>query len=198
MKISDVNTDFNVISFAKSTRDWQTVNESSLNRAYQHAKNGHFGIITNYRAGRTPAENRAGFSELKARLRQIGLGPIVLLGHWRECQDPTIPYDECPPEQLKDVIEPSLFVPNIDFGTITKLASDYDQDAAVYAGPETGGEVMLMSRDGSMHPIGSFHPNKISRAYSELPGKKGKTFVFEYIVQSHIEALIEQNLKKHS
>lgn len=195
MKLTNISHDFRIILSAKAAGDWQTVNESSLSRAYQHTRNGQFGILTNHRAGRTPDENRAGFYELKDALRARGLGGIVLIGHWQECQDPTIPYDQCPKDQLRDVTEPSLFVPNIDLATLRSLATKYDQDAAVYAGPETKGEVVLVFRDGTLQPIGQFHPNKIAQAYSELPGKKGKTFVFEYKSQGHVEALIESKFQ---
>ena len=61
MKLSDINSDFLTILDARISGDWPTVNETSLSRAYQHTTNGHFGILTNHRAGRTIQQNREGF-----------------------------------------------------------------------------------------------------------------------------------------
>ncbi len=196
MKLDSINSDFRIILDAKARGDWAAVNESSLSRAYQHVKNGKFGILTNHRAGRSPAENRTGFYQLKDALRSHGLGGIVLQGHWLECQDPNIPYDQCPKDLLRDVAEPSLFVPNIGYDLIISLGKKYDQDAVVYCGPESGGKVTLIFKDGGILPIGDFQPNKIAQAYSKLPGKDGKTFVFEYVVQGHVEGLIAEKTRK--
>lgn len=200
---NDNYIDFRVILAAKARGDWKTVNEASLARAYQHCKNGHFGIITNHRYDNSPETNRSGFYELKQTLLDHGYGGTVLLGHWRECRDPNIPYDECPEDQLADVSEPSLFVPNVDAKLLHELGMKYNQDAVIYAGPETDGNVVTLHRDGSIKSLGKFNPNKIAKAYSELlplPRKspvKGRlqrnqrTFVFEHRAQSFMESLIE-------
>lgn len=195
MKLDDINTDFRVIVAARMTGDWTAVNESSLSRAYRHVKSGQFAIITNHRGSNTPQENREGFYELKHELFDTGYGAITLLGHWRECQDPSVSYDECPPDKLKDVTEPSLFVPRLPLDLAMRYCGRYDQDAFVYAGPETKGQVHLCFRDGSTKSIGDFHPGRIAQAYSSMD-KKGRTFVFEWVVQGHAEALIEQTLKR--
>lgn len=191
MQLSHINTDFRLILAAKTAKDWPTLNEISLARAYQHTASGQFGILTNHRAGNSPEVNRTGFYNLKAVLRHRNLGGIVLLGHWQECQDPNLPYDDCPAELKKDIAEPSLFVPNIDLATIQMLGREYDQDAIVYCGPETQNQVVLVFKDGSQQPIGRFHPNRIAQAYSELYGRKGRTFVFEWVAQNWSETMIE-------
>jgi len=195
MKLNEITHDFKEIHEAVLKKNWPLVNESSLSRAYAHTQNGQFGIITNSRAGNTPEENKRGFYELKSALRQNNLGGIVLLGHWQECSDPNIPYDQCPANLLTDVAEYSLFVPKVSFKLIKHLIAKYNQDAAIYCGPETNNIVNLIFRDGSTQPIGKFSPQKISQAYSEIHGKKGATFVFEWIAQSYIEKLITEKLK---
>ncbi len=196
MKLNDINTDFRHILVAKAKGDWPTVNETSLARAHKHVSNGHFGILTSYRAGKTPAENQATFAELKHTVRAAGYGFITLLGHWQECQDPTIPYEEAPPDLIKDVVEPSLFVPNIDFELLTSLSGKYDQDAAVYCGKETDNQVYLVFKNGDKQSLGTFHPGRIARAYSKLPKHKNRTFVFEYVAQTHLETTILERSAK--
>lgn len=189
MKLVALTADFRAVLEAKRRGDFKLLNEVSLARAYGHVRNGQFAILTNHRAGQTPMANRDGFYQLKQDLVQLGCGPIVLWGRWQECQDPQIPYQECPPELIRDVSEPSLFVPNLDLETASHYAGLYDQDAFVYCGPETDGKVNLVYRDGSRTSIGDFHPDKIAQAYSQL--KNGRSFVFEYVAQSHTEVLIE-------
>lgn len=103
-----------------------------------------------------------------------------------------LPYGKCPKENLKASAEPSLFVPGITKDHILKLAKKYEQDAVVYAGPETKGKVHVLFQDGTTLPIGDFHPNKIAQAYSTV---RGKNFTFEGFsmpAQGYMETLIEQ------
>jgi len=192
MKLSSIT--FQDVRAAKRSGDPFVLNEVSLSRVYQHTKNGQFGIVTNYRVGRTPEDNRRGFQELRAHLRSLNLGGIVLLGHWQECQDSSIPYEQCQPDLKTDAVEPSLFIPNITLDVLNSIVDKYDQDAAVYAGPETDGKVALIFRGGGTQILGDFQPNRVSRAYSELRGGKGRTFVFEYIAQNQTESLIAEKL----
>lgn len=188
--------DFNQILEAKHAGDREALNEKSLGRVYQHVKNSDiksFGIVTSYRSSNPKQKNIATFGELQAAVRSAGLGFNKLQGHWQECQDSGIPYDKCPKDQLVDAAEPSLFISGIALDMIQMLSNKYDQDAFVYSGPETGGKVTLFFRDGSKQPIGEFSPHKIAQAYSQL---KGKNFVFEYVAQSHMESLIEQEFKR--
>ena len=165
------------------------VNEASLSRAYQHVQGGNFGIISSFRASNSRSKNLAEFHKLKARLARVKLGGIILIGHWAECQDPAMPYSDCPPDRLKDVTELALMVPGISLGIISALGREFNQDGFIYCGPETGGIVTLFFGNGDQQPLGGFQPNRISRAYSELRGKPGRTFVFEYAVQSYMGAV---------
>jgi hypothetical protein len=156
-----------------------------------------FAILTSWRQSLSRKANLKQFGELKNSLREKGLGFNVLNGHWQECQDPTISYEDCPEEELVDAVEPSLFVTGIDLVDAQDLGNRYNQDAIVFAGPETDGEVALIFRDGDQMKLGKFSPMSIGQAYSELKG--GRSFKFEYLewpTQGRTEALIEANFKK--
>jgi len=174
--------------------DLDALNEASLSRVYQHvkkAKKKSFGILTSWRAGNSKRENLADFKRLAGEVRSLGLGFFKLIGHWKECQDPTVDYAKCPPDQLQDTKEPALFVPGISLKDVKRLGAKYEQDAVVYGGPDTDGKVMLIPRGGSMSSLGSFSPNKIAQAYSRV---RGRPFTFEYVTQSWGESMIEQTL----
>ena len=171
------------------------LNEASLGRVYQHykkTKKTSFGIITSWRSLKSDAENMADFKKLQSEIRSAGLGFIKLKGYWRECLDKKVDYKNCPPEKLIDTVELSLFVPGLSKKKIFKLIRKYNQDSAVWAGPETDGEVVLIYDSGEIEKIGKFHPNRIARAYSRLRGKPFSFEGFDYIAQSWGEALIEK------
>jgi hypothetical protein len=181
---------------ARQKEDMDDLNEASLGRVYQHYKKSPekgFGIITAWRAGNTKKQNIELFKKLQNEIRSNGLGFFKLEGHWVECQDNNVPYDECPQTELVASIEPAIFVPGIDEALMKKLTKKYDQDASVYAGPETKGKMHLVFRDGKSQDIGKFHPGKIAQAYSKI---RGKTFTFEgfeYKPQTWTEKLVEMN-----
>jgi hypothetical protein len=187
------------ILYAKKFGDKETIHEASLSRIWHHAQqSGHssFAIMTSWRQNLNKKENLERFATLKTQIRNLGLGFNVLKGHWRECQDTTISYEECPEDQLVDAVEPSLFVSGIDLNNANKLGNSWEQDAIIYSGPETAGDVSLIFKDGSKLNLGKFSPNAISQAYSEL--KNGRTFKFEYVewpTQGKTEALIEQSFR---
>jgi hypothetical protein len=185
--------------FAKLIGDKEAIQEASLGRILQHAQKSPdvgFAIMTSWRQNLSKKENLARFNELKTKVRGLGLGFNVLTGHWRECQDSTISYDECPEEDLVDAIEPSLFIVGIDAETAHSLGNEYDQDAIVYSGPELNGNTELIFKDGSTMSLGKISPMSISQAYSQM--KDGRTFRFEYLewpTQGRVEALMEQAFK---
>lgn len=186
-------SDFLDILKARARGDWTAVNEASLGRVYKHyekASEGKqsFTILTAYRGARTPAENRAQQKKLEGDLRGLGLGFSKLKGHWQECQDPNINYGDCPKALLKDTAEPSLFVVGLARKDAERLQKKYEQDAIVYAGPDTEGKVVLIYNDGTQKEIGEFSPHQVAQAYSRV---KGVAFAFEYVAQSYAEALIE-------
>jgi len=132
--------------------------------------------LTAYRYANTPNQNKKLNKDLEGELRKMGHGFFKVEGHWVECQDGNLSYDDCPENLLKDAIEESLFVPNISAKQIHKLGKKYGQDAVIFGGEQTKGNATLIFKDGKVENIGKFSPNKIQQAYSKLKG--GKTFVF--------------------
>jgi len=156
------------------------ISEASLGRVYQHVV-GHpkvksWGMITAYRASNSKQENITANKELQADLKAAGLGFFKINGHWQECQDTLISYNDCPSDKLIDATEITLFVPNITKAQINSLTKKYNQDAAVHGDEKTPGGANLIFKDGSVQYIGKFHPQKVSQAYS---GIKTKTFMFK-------------------
>lgn len=179
----------------------KTLNEASLGRVYQHflkSDKNSFAILTSWRFGEEETLNEKNFAQLKSELRKEGLGFFRLDGHWQECKRRNVPYEKCPPEELVDAYEPSLFVPNIDFSLFQTLLAKYNQNAGVYSGPQTGGKVQVVSNVGTVINIGNFSPDKIAQNYSTLKHGKHATrnFVFEYATQSWSESLLETALAK--
>jgi hypothetical protein len=203
------------ILVAKLKNEKSKLFEGSLNRIMSHvnkAKEEGFAILTSWRQSNDKKTNLANFQALQSFVRAKGLGYIQLRGHWRECQDTSVPYDQCPPEELLDIVEPSLMVFKIDLETATRLGKHFDQDAVVYAGPETGGQVHLQFKNGETMDLGSFNPMTIGQAYSEYRSKQDKDlkkgqlpraerhFTFEgysYPAQSFIEKLAEAAIEKN-
>jgi hypothetical protein len=157
------------------------LDEASLGRVLQHIQGKknvkNWGMLTAYRYANTPYENKKLNKELEAELRAMGHGFFKVEGHWVECQDQNLSYDDCPKNLLKDAIEESLFVPNISAKEIHNLGKKYQQDAVIFGGEQTKGNATLIFKDGKVENIGKFSPDKIQQAYSKLKG--GKTFVFQ-------------------
>ena len=95
----------------------EDIHEASIGRVYQHWKSSGekgFMIITSWRAGYAKKKNIELFKKLQQEIRSNGLGFIKLEGHWVECQDTTVPYDQCPPTEL---VKPAiLFLSYSSFG----------------------------------------------------------------------------------
>jgi hypothetical protein len=157
------------------------LDEASLGRVLQHIQGKksvkNWGMLTAYRYSNTPNQNKKLNKELEAELRQMGHGFFKVEGHWVECQDGNLSYEDCPKNLLKDAIEESLFVPNISAKDIHNLGKKYGQDAVIFGGEQTKGNATLIFKDGKVENIGKFSPDKIQQAYSKLKG--GKTFVFK-------------------
>jgi hypothetical protein len=165
---------------------------ASLENIYKHVENltGNsetFGIVTSWRAANSPADNKKDFHSLKGLLKSWGLGWINLEGHWQECQDPNMPYNECPPELLKNTVEPSLFVPSLSKEQALRIALTFEQDAVIWGKDH---KAFLIFKDKSEQPIGKFSPNKISQAYSKIKGTNS-TFIFERNLTSETEQFLE-------
>lgn len=158
------------------------LDEASLGRVLQHiqGKKGvkSWGVVTAYRYGNTPAENKVLNKQLAEKIRSKGLGFVQLEGHWQECQDKRVNYFDCPKDQLIDSTEIALFVPNISAKDLHKLGNDYGQDAVLYGGEDTKRKGMLIYKNGRMENVGDFHPDNIQQAYSKMRNT-GKTFAFQ-------------------
>lgn len=183
------NIHFWEIMEAKAAGDYGYVSEASLGRAYQHylkSDKNSFAIITAYRGENTSKENRALQKQLEKDLRNLGLGFSKFTGHWRECRIKDVDYEDCPPENLVDSTEESLFVTGIKLADAKRLSDKYGQDGTVYFGPEMSPkEGGLIWAGGKVQPMfNKFSANKIGQTFSTVRGKRdpvrGKgTFLFE-------------------
>lgn len=181
---------------AKYSNDYDALNEASLNRIASHVANAGqkpIAILTSWRAGNTKRANVSKLKELQLAVKSMGKGFIKLVGHWLECQNDDVEYSNCPQEDLIDSKEPALMVIGLYKRDAIKLGNKYQQDAIVYAGPETKGKVQLIFKGGDTMNIGSFHPNKIQQAFSQY---RGKPFAFEYVSQTWSEKIIEESYKR--
>ena len=178
------------------------LNEASLGRVYQHVKragkDGTLGIITAYRFANdknvkiTRKQNVAANRRLLQDIKSQGLGVFKLIGHWRECQDTSVEYEDCPEKDLVDVKEASFGVPGISRDLLLKLTKKYEQDASVYLGPDTGGKAVLLWKSGKVDKLGSFTPQKIAQGWSQVRGGHWTFEGFDYPAQSWVDALAEQ------
>jgi hypothetical protein len=173
------------------------INEVSLSRAWrniQQAGEKSFGVLTAFRGVLPKRENFARNDKLKQDIRSMGLGFDQMDGHWQECREKDTPWQDCPKDLLMDVTEESLFVVGISLDDLNRLGNKYEQQAWIYAGPETSGNVELWSSDGKIMDLGKFHPNRIAQAYSQLKGSR--TFTFEARANGFFEGLLESALRK--
>lgn len=168
------------------------INEASLSRILQHHK-GSFFIISAHRAQYDEKTNTKRTRELQGILNSKKLGGIPLIGHWQECQDSNIPYDQCPADKLVQVKEYSFLVPMVAdkfaeeeyYDIIKELTAKFDQDASLLKSDDG---LYLITRNGELDKIGSgtITIDKISQAYSEVV-RRGKVknipFVFEGTVE---------------
>jgi len=92
--------------------------------------NQQYAIITSYRHGNTPSQNAARLSQLKSTLAKRGIYGVKIIGKW------------------KGVFEPAVLVYSIDLKSALNIGLQYNQDAIIYKGPETGGEIYLIYRNG--------------------------------------------------
>jgi hypothetical protein len=156
--------------------------EASLGRVLQHIQGKKnvksWGVVTAYRYGNTPAENKLANKQLSDAIRKKGLGFFELEGHWQECQDTRVNYFDCPKDKLKDSTEIALFVPNISLKDIHSLGNQYEQDAVLYGGEDTKNKGMLVYKNGRLENVGDFHPDNMQQAYSKMRNT-GKVFAFQ-------------------
>lgn len=157
--------------------------EASLTRMMKLAKTGEFAIISASRITNSPTQNRTNNQELVHHLNSLKLDVHSLIGHWQECQDPDISYEDCPEELKQEAIEQSYFVACPE-GMDTKdfehalfgLCKVYQQDAIIL-GIEGIAYVALPT--GELISQGGLSMNKLGQVYSQHIKKKNVPFVFE-------------------
>jgi hypothetical protein len=171
------------------------ISEAGLSRLLSkyNKGNGTFAIITAYRNeydGKrfTKTDKITLNRKLRTELNVLKMGVYQLVGHWRECSDPDIDYNECPKNMLIDVIERSYFVPKSisltddEFESIIlNLTKKYNQDASFLY---RDGMSYLLYRNGKKEAKGSnLSIGKVSQDYSQYVKKMNVPFVFEGIEQ---------------
>jgi hypothetical protein len=165
--------------------------EAGLSRLLNQIKTKDFFIITAFRSEFDKAKNIQRNRKLRSDLNSEKMGPYQLIGHWRECQDSEIDYNDCPENMLVDVVERSYLATRPESMDLTEfkelvrtLTKRYNQDASIIS---IDNIIYLMYKDGNMDKIGSgVTLNKISQAYSQHVKKQNIPFVFEVEVPSSI------------
>jgi hypothetical protein len=163
--------------------------EAGLSRLLNQIKKKDFFIITAFRGEFDKSENIKRNRKLRSDLNSKKMGPYQLIGHWRECQDSEIDYNDCPENMLVDVIERSYLVTRPESMNLKEfkifvqnLTKKYNQDASIISMNDS---IHTMYKDGNMDKIGSgVTLNKISQAYSQHVKKQNLPFVFEAEVPS--------------
>ena len=127
---------------------------------------------------------------LRSKLNSMKMGVHQLIGHWRECKDSSIEYQDCPESDKVDAVERSYFVPmpkEMDVDEFKKillsLAEKYEQDAIVFS---DGKNISLLFPGGKQSSLGQkVGLNQIGKAYSQHILKQNVPFVFEGFMQYH-------------
>ena len=156
--------------------------EASLGRVLQHvqgkAKTKRWGVVTAYRYGNTPTENKVLNKDLETTLRVRGYGFFKVEGHWQECQNKSVNYFDCPKDELQDSTEISFFVPQIGIKELHEIGNRYGQDAVLYGGEETKGNGVLVYKNGKVESVGKMHPGTVQQAYTKMRNT-GQVFAFK-------------------
>lgn len=187
----------NFKDFLKSDRDeiqtgldvcFSSVCESTLSGLLDKSQKNDFAILTAYRKSNSKEQNVSLNRELRGTLNAKKMGVYPLVGQWEECQDDSIPYDQCPPEKKRVVVERSYFVPrnpNIspdEFkDLIFELGKKYKQDGVILKletpplfgvyDPTAGKELVKFEKGITV--------GKLSSMYSKFVKKMNVPFVFE-------------------
>jgi len=171
------------ISSMDEIPNFNYLSEAGLSRLLNKIKDD-FVIITAFRYGFDKKDNIKRNRKLRGEFNSKKMGVYQLIGHWKECQDVSINYNDCPKNQLVDVIERSYLVVKPkemiqeDFqNIIIILLNKFDQDAAIISFNDV---IYEISKFGKFTKIGlGVTLNKISRAYSQFVKKQNIPFVFE-------------------
>ena len=153
-------------------------------------------IITSYRklnadgSERKKEENINYNLELRSKFNSMKMVVYQLIGHWKECKDKDISYQDCPESDKVDVVERSYFVPMPKEMAVDKfkeillsVGNEYQQDAIVFS---DGKDISLLFRNGNQSLLGkNINLNRIGQAYSQHILKQNAPFVFEGFMQYH-------------
>jgi len=168
-----------------SSNNNNLISEAGLSRLMRkYESGGDFAIITAYRDNHNKKQNIQRNRNLRGELNNNKLGPYQLVGHWQECELEDVPYESCPIDKLKDVIERSYFVPKTEdmdsfkFEDIIKsLCKKFQQDEAVIG---QKGNIQIIEPSGNKFKIGTGTSiGKIAQGYSQHVKKMNVPFVFE-------------------
>lgn len=164
--------------------------EASLGRAYQHfltvragdRKVQSFSILTYWSTRlrsvqpKVPGGSWDHSRNLELRrpfeqeLARVSRGFFKMRGYGQE-EDPDAPGSFTVSE------EPSYWANGIALADAVSLSRKYGQDAFTYAGPETGGDVVMFNQRGKeIQRWTKFDPRQIGQFYSKI---KGRPFTFE-------------------
>lgn len=161
------------------------ISEAGLARMLSRIENDQeFSILTAYRGNYDKNKNIARNRDLRGELNKKKMGAYQLVGHWQECEDPGISYQNCPKDKLHDVVERSYLVvkpkemSSEDFRNfIVEMLKKFEQDGAVY---KSGNDINILEKTGSMFKIGSgMALGKIAQGYSQHVNKTNVPFTFE-------------------
>lgn len=170
--------------------DPAAITASSLGRVWQHIqdlKSKSFVILSAHKktdeSGKLLSweENMQRSRVLQEEIRALGLGYIRLIGHWLECQNPNVSYKDCPPDQMEDVREFSLFVPGMSLADGQRLAKRFKQNGFIYGGPETGGVIKAIESDTgvTIATLGNkMTTQAIEQGFSSLHDDETRKFAF--------------------
>lgn len=150
---------------------------ASLGRLYQHIMSSgdrSFALFSPWQSNILVSSNKKNLEKFKSLLRSKALDFLPLDGKWEN--------------DLGEVLsEPSFFIPRISKSFALEIMDNFNQDAIIYSGPETNGNVFLLHSDGTSEDIGKFHPLKIGEIYSEI---KGKPFTFAGVALGSLDEIL--------
>src|SRR5690606_35878285 len=109
------------------------VTDASLGRLWSQIqeKSDSFAIILADSPKSTPQHIGCDYMAIRSEILKRGFAYMPLIAYWQERS----------PEKLVTVAEPSAFVPRLSYKTTWKLIDRFELNGAIYAGPETNGQV---------------------------------------------------------
>jgi len=143
-------------------------------------------LLTAYRQLIPPKENKRRNKQLLGKMNARGMGPYVLIGHWQECQDNAIPYEDCPEDMMLDAVEEAFMIikpdamSRADFHAfILAAVIKYNQNCALV---KQDGFYYIYDQKGVFSKVGSSRKFGLSQAYSQHIKKMDIPFVFEGVL----------------